>query len=153
MLRDASDEDGKRAAHQKGRNEQHYGRAKESQREQKRLQAINARICCHVERADGCKTCEREGSCRSDQKFDPRIQSERFGALCAPAINIGTTSGKASHKDSKNCRDRMDRMSEDQPQGLAPSNLVDETGCAGEKETGQNAKEFLTRNRFCFHCL
>jgi len=52
--RDASNENGKCAAHQKCRNEQHHGRAEESQRQQKWLQAANARICRYVERTNAC---------------------------------------------------------------------------------------------------
>ncbi len=111
----AANEDWKGAPHQKGRNEQHHGCAEESQREQKRLQATNARIRRYIERTHASKTCEREGPCRSDQKLDPGIQRDRFGVSFGPAANTGTAGGKASHKDGQYSCDRIDGMSEDQP--------------------------------------
>src|SRR6266849_9948709 len=55
---DAANEDWKCAPHEEGRNEQHHGCAEESQREQKRLQATNARIHRYIERTHASKACE-----------------------------------------------------------------------------------------------
>src|SRR3984893_7612780 len=66
--------------------------------------------------------------------------------LFAPGPEISAAGGQASHEYGEHNRDRIDRVSEDQPQGFRPSHLVNETRRPRDKEAGQDGKRFLGRS-------